>query len=69
MAAAGIVAGAVFGYALARLAASYVVGMRMPSVAPVVVSAIVLLAAAVVASVMPAARAARVDVMEALRSE
>jgi hypothetical protein len=69
MAAAGIIAGAVFGYALARLVGSYVVGMRMPGVVPVVASAIVLLAAAVVASVMPAARAARVDVMEALRSE
>ena len=69
MAAAGVVAGAVCGYALARLASSYVVDMRMPGVVPVVASAVVLLAAAVVASVLPAARAARVDVMEALRSE
>jgi ABC-type antimicrobial peptide transport system permease subunit len=36
---------------------------------PVVASALVLLGAAVIASVLPAARAARVDVMEALRSE
>jgi putative ABC transport system permease protein len=43
--------------------------MRMPGAVPVVASALVLLAAAVVASVLPAARAARVDVMEALRSE
>ena len=69
MAAAGVVAGAVCGYALARLASSYVVDMRMPGVVPVVASAVVLLAAAVVASALPAARAARVDVMEALRSE
>jgi putative ABC transport system permease protein len=69
MAAAGVVAGAVCGYALARLASSYVVDMRMPGAVPVVASALVLLAAAVVASVLPAARAARVDVMEALRSE
>ena len=69
MAAAGVVAGAVCGYALARLASSYVVDMRMPSVLPVLGSAVVLLAAAVVASVLPAARAARVDIMEALRSE
>lgn len=69
MAVIGIFAGAVFGYALARLAASYVVDMRMPSVVPVVASATVLLAAAVVASVLPAARAARVDVTQALRSE
>jgi putative ABC transport system permease protein len=69
MAAAGIVAGAVCGYALARLASSYVVDMRMPGFVPVVASALVLLAAAVIASMLPAARAARVDVMEALRSE
>jgi len=36
---------------------------------PVLVSALVLLAAAVVASAVPAARAARVDVIQALRSE
>ena len=69
MAAVGIVAGAVFGYALARLANSYIVDMRMPDMVPVVASAAVLLAAAVVASVLPAARAARIDVMDALRSE
>src|SRR5271163_2000748 len=69
MAAVGIVAGAVFGYLLARLANSYVVDMRMPDLVPVAASAAVLLAAAVVASVLPAARAARIDVMDALRSE
>jgi predicted permease len=69
MAVIGIFAGAVFGYVLARLAASYVVDMRMPSLVPVVASATVLLAAAVVASVLPAARAARIDVTQALRSE
>ena len=65
----GIAAGALCGYALARLAGSYIVDLRMPSVVPVVASATVLLAAAVVASVLPAARAARVDVTQALRSE
>jgi putative ABC transport system permease protein len=69
MAAVGIVAGAVCGYALARLAGSYVAGVRMPGVMPVVVSAGVLLGAAVIASVLPAARAARIDVTQALRSE
>ena len=43
--------------------------MRMPDVLPVVGAVLVLLVAAVVASVMPAARAARVDVMTALRSD
>ncbi len=65
----GIVAGAVGGYALARVAASYVQDVRLPGVIPVVGSAIVLLAAALVASMLPAARAARVDVMQALRSD
>jgi putative ABC transport system permease protein len=69
MAAVGIVVGATFGYLLARLANSYVVDMRMPDAIPVAASAAVLLAAAVVASVLPAARAARIDVMDALRSE
>ena len=69
MAALGIVAGALCGYALARLASSYFADMRMPGVVPVMASAGVLLAAAVVASFLPAARAARIDVIQALRSE
>jgi putative ABC transport system permease protein len=69
MATAGVVAGAACGYALARLAGSYVQGMQMPGFLPILGSAAVLLAAAVVASVWPAARAARVDVMQALRSD
>jgi putative ABC transport system permease protein len=69
MAAGGVVAGAACGYALARLAGSYFQDVRMPGAVPVVGSALVLLAAAVVASMLPAARAARVDVTEALRSD
>src|SRR5216684_1726108 len=69
MALLGVVAGAVCGYALARLAGSYFEDVRMPSALPIVGSVFILLAAAVVASVLPAARAARVDVTEALRSE
>jgi ABC-type lipoprotein release transport system permease subunit len=41
----------------------------MPSVAPVVGSAVILLTAAIVASMLPAVRASRVDVMQALRTE
>jgi ABC-type antimicrobial peptide transport system permease subunit len=41
----------------------------MPEVIPVVVAGAVLIAAAVIASLMPAARASRVDVIQALRSE
>jgi ABC-type antimicrobial peptide transport system permease subunit len=69
MAGAGVVAGAVLGYVLARLAGGYIPDIRMPSVVPVVASALVLLAAAGVASALPAARAARVDVIQALRAE
>jgi len=69
MAAVGIVAGAAGGYALAKLAGAYFQEVRMPDAVAVAGSAVVLLAAAVVASVLPAARAARVDVMQALRSD
>jgi predicted permease len=69
MASAGVVAGSAFGLVLARLFGSYFQEVRTPDAVPVVVSAIVLLAAAVVASVLPAARAARIDVTQALRSE
>ena len=69
MAVAGVGAGAVCGYALAQLAGAYFSFVRMPGAVVVVGSAIVLLSAAVVASVLPALRAARVDVIQALRSE
>jgi putative ABC transport system permease protein len=69
MAAVGVITGTVLGYGIARLANRYFEGMQMPSTLPVVVSAFVLLAAAVVASALPAARAARIDVMQALRSD
>jgi putative ABC transport system permease protein len=69
MAGAGVVAGAVLGYALARLAGGYIPDLRMPSAVPVVASTFVLLAAAGIASALPAARAARVDVVQALRSD
>jgi putative ABC transport system permease protein len=69
MAVLGVAAGAVGGYALARLAGSYFQDVQMPSALPVLGSILVLLAAAVLASAWPAARAARINVMEALRSE
>jgi len=69
MAATGILAGAVFGYGLTRLASRYFPSLQMPTALPLVASVTVLLAAAVIASAFPAERAARVDVNEALRTE
>jgi predicted permease len=69
MAAVGVLAGAVFGFVVARLAGSYFLDVKMPGALPVILSAFVLLTAAVVASWLPAARAARVDVIQALRAE
>jgi putative ABC transport system permease protein len=69
MAGVGVLAGAAFGLVVARVAGSYLGELKMPGALPVIVSALVLLGAAVVASMLPAARAARVDVMQALRSE
>jgi putative ABC transport system permease protein len=69
MAAVGVLAGAAFGFVLARLAGRYFLDVKMPGALPVVLSVVVLLTAAVVASWLPAARAARVDVIQALRSE
>jgi ABC-type antimicrobial peptide transport system permease subunit len=69
MATLGVLAGAAAGYLLARLAGGYLLDMKMPSPLPVVASALILLAAAVMASAWPAARAARVDVIQALRAE
>jgi len=69
MAGAGVLAGAAFGFVLARLAGKYFLDVKMPAALPVLVSAFVLMAVAVIASVLPAARAARIDVMQALRSE
>src|SRR5579863_8012629 len=69
IAAAGVLAGAAFGFVLARLATRYFLDVKMPGALPVLVSAFVLMAVAVIASVLPAARAVRVNVMQALRSE
>jgi predicted permease len=69
MAVAGVVAGAGGGYLLARLAGSVFLDIKMPGALPVVISAFVLLAAAAIASALPAARAARIDVMQALRAD
>ena len=65
----GIVAGVAGGLLLTRVAASYISGLSVPGASPVIAAAAVLVVAAVVASLVPAARASRVDVMKALRSD
>jgi predicted permease len=69
IAGAGIAAGIVGGIALARVAGVFVQDVALPGALPLVGAASLLVAAAILASLMPAARASRVDVMQALRSE
>jgi hypothetical protein len=65
----GIVAGAVGGYALARIVGAYIEEVRIPGGLPIIGAAMILVVAAVLASLVPAARASRVDVIDALRPE
>jgi len=65
----GIAAGLLGGYAIGRVAGSYFDNLRLPGVLSVLGAAAVLGGAAVVASLIPAARAARVDVLQALQQE
>jgi predicted permease len=69
IAAIGIAGGAAGGYALGRVAGNHLETMRLPIALPLLGAAAVLIGAAVVASLMPAARASRIDVIQALRSE
>jgi ABC-type antimicrobial peptide transport system permease subunit len=65
----GVVVGVIAGAALARVAASYVEGIRLPDALPTLVAAALLVGAAILASLTPAIRAARVDVVRALRAD
>ena len=69
MVAVGITAGAAGGYVLARVSQSVFDTVDLPGVFTVLAATAVLAAAAVLASLIPAARASRVDVLQALRSE
>ena len=69
IAGAGIVTGVIAGLALLRFAGGFFGNIEVPGAVPLAGAAAVLIAAAVIASLMPATRASRVDVMEALRSE
>jgi putative ABC transport system permease protein len=69
MAGLGVAVGGAGGLVLARLIGSYVQQVPLPGPLPVIGAVTALLVAALVASVVPAARATRVDVMRALRAE
>ena len=68
MAVGGLAVGFACGIGLAQLAGSFLGDLKMPGALPVAGAALVLLLAAMIASVIPAARAARVDVVQALRA-
>jgi ABC-type antimicrobial peptide transport system permease subunit len=66
---AGLAVAFLWGYSLSQVAGSFLGDLKMPGVLPVPGSPLVLLLATVIASVGPAAHAARVDVIQALRTE
>jgi ABC-type antimicrobial peptide transport system permease subunit len=68
-AAIGITAGGLMGWGLSSLAGNYVPELQLPGPIPLIGSAAVVVTSAVLASLVPAARAARVDTMQALRAE
>ena len=65
----GVGAGAAGGVVLSRAATIFFSSVQLPGPLAVAAAAAVLFTAAVVASWLPAARASRIDVIEALRSE
>jgi predicted permease len=65
----GVGAGIAVGFVLARVLSKYVGQVQLPGIPLFLVSAFVILAAAVIASAVPAARASKVNPVEALRSE
>jgi putative ABC transport system permease protein len=65
----GVATGVFVGFVLLRVIGSSLQELQVPGVLPLVGSAVVILAAAVIASAVPAARAARVDTVRALRAD
>ena len=69
MACVGVGAGIMLGFAAAQIAGGYIAEVHQPGALAFAASAGVILLAAIVASAVPAARAARVNAVEALRAE
>jgi predicted permease len=67
IAAIGIVSGALLGLALVWVASRFVTNLDLPGAIPIAAAAVILVGAALLASLMPATRASRVDVSETLR--
>jgi ABC-type antimicrobial peptide transport system permease subunit len=65
----GILVGAAGGLGLVTFANRFVNELQLPGALPIVSAAAVLVGAAIAASLIPAARASRVDVQQALRIE
>ena len=64
----GIAAGGLLGFAFARLIAAYVENVKLPGAVPLAGSVGVILLATLIASLLPAMRAARIEITQALRS-
>ncbi len=69
MACIGVGAGIVLGFVATRAIDKYVTALNQPGALAFVASAVVILTAAVLASAAPALRAARINAVEALRTE
>jgi putative ABC transport system permease protein len=65
----GVGTGLVVGFGFARALGKYVAEVQQPGALSVIASAVLILAAAVIASAVPAARASRINAVEALRAE
>ncbi len=69
MGAFGVVAGVLLGLAIWRLAGGIFPNVPLPGIVPVVAAAALLIGSAVCAALVPASRASRTDVMQALRTD
>src|SRR5262249_49952440 len=69
MACFGIAAGGAAGYTAARIVGGYVLPVQLPGFVPITAAAGVLIGAAAIAAFVPALRASRIDIINALRSE
>jgi predicted permease len=65
----GIGVGGAGGYALGAIASRYLDAVRLPGAMPLAAAAAMLVGAAIAASLIPAARASRIDIQQALRTE